>query len=86
MRTYLHAHPGVTMGTIELAYAVLGLDTAHDGRPAKGTPDHKAAGEVSKILAKMAPYMVTHATHDGEEIIRYGRKWRRWQWHYRPME
>lgn len=43
---------------------------------------HKEVGKVAQILARMAPHMPPAiATHDGETIIRYGRKWRRWRWH-----
>lgn len=39
------------------------------------------AGKVSQILSRMAPHVGAMATHDGPEIVRYGRKWKRWQWH-----
>lgn len=37
--------------------------------------------KLAQILARMAPYMLPFATHDGESIKRYGRVWRRWLWH-----
>lgn len=41
------------------------------------------AAPVSKLLARMAPHLEREGicTHDGEEIVRYKRKWRRWRWH-----
>lgn len=71
---------GVTCSTMDLARKLLGHDTSHDGVPAKGSPEHELATTLARTLAKMAPYMGALATHDGEEIFRYGRKWRRWQW------
>ena len=39
------------------------------------------ARKLSQLLSRMAPYVEPLATHDGETIIRYGRRWKRWQWH-----
>lgn len=80
VREYLAAQRGITMGTIELAHALLGHDCAHGGRPAKGSQEHKDASELAQMLVKMAPHMGPLATHDGEKIIRYGRQWQRWTW------
>ena len=38
-------------------------------------------GKLAQLLSRMAPYVEPLATHDGETIIRYGRRWKRWQWH-----
>jgi hypothetical protein len=37
--------------------------------------------KLAQILARMAPYLEPLASHDGAAIIRYGRRWKRWQWH-----
>lgn len=43
---------------------------------------HKlSAGEMARILSRIAPYMPGLATHDGETMQRYGRTWQRWRWH-----
>lgn len=43
--------------------------------------DKDEAGRLSQLLSRMAKYLTPLATHDGETIVRYGRRWRRWQWH-----
>ena len=45
------------------------------------TLDKQATGKLAQLLARMAPFMEPLATHDGAMIYRYGRAWRRWQWH-----
>lgn len=44
-------------------------------------PFNLDAGSISKVLARMAPHMGAIARHDGPEIVRYGRTWKRWQWY-----
>lgn len=48
---------------------------------AQGIAQPDVVAKVSQILSKLAPYMQHHASHDGEEIRRYGKTWRRWRWH-----
>lgn len=83
VRTYLadKRYRGVNMGSIELAYALLGYDTAHDGRPLPSSLEGKNAAKLATLLTKMAPYMGPLATHDGEAIRHFGKLGRRWRWH-----
>ena len=52
--------------------------------------DEPGRSDLAKFLAKLAKWVPELATHDGEEIIAYGRKSRRWRWHgqapSQPME
>lgn len=37
--------------------------------------------KLAQLLTRLAPYMGPLATHDGETITRYRKRWRRWRWH-----
>lgn len=66
LREYLAAVPRArTMSTAELARELCPGDPKYTG----------------SVLTKLAPWMSSLATHDGEEFIAYGRKNRRWRWH-----
>lgn len=70
----------LTFSTMELAARLVGAEIAEDKRP------DETAAAVAKLLSRMAPYMAPLASHDGETIIRYGRKRRRWRWHGQAKE
>lgn len=38
-------------------------------------------GKYAQVLTQLAPHLQGYATHDGEEVVRGPRRWRRWQWH-----
>lgn len=70
LRVYLGSQPaGLTFESFALAQA---LD------PDGSREDH---GALSKIMVRLAPYLPGLASHDGAAIARYGKSWRRWQWH-----
>lgn len=70
LRVYLGSQPaGLTFESFALAQA---LD------PDGSREDH---GALSKIMVRLAPYLPGLASHDGAAITRYGKSWRRWQWH-----
>jgi hypothetical protein len=70
-RTYLGRVPeGTVLSTWDLAAKLL---------PFKA--ELEDARRLSQLLSRMAPYVKPLATHDGETIVRYGRRWKRWQWH-----
>ena len=74
MRKHLAAVPrGTVLSTIELAEALL-----HYPVPLLADLDQR---QVGSVLTKLAPWMSSLATHDGEEFIAYGRKNKRWRWH-----
>ncbi len=68
IRLYLAGVSGV-VSTFDLAKAIAPTAT--------GDQQNK----LSQIMTRMAPYLAPFATHDGENIQRYGRVWRRWRWH-----
>lgn len=37
--------------------------------------------KLAQLLTRLAPYLSPLARHDGETIMRYGRRWKRWQWY-----
>lgn len=49
--------------------------------PIRGTTLYTEAQALSEILRRMAPYLGNLCAHDGPEIKRYGRTWRRWNWY-----
>lgn len=68
-------HESAVLSTLELATFVVGA------KYVGGTGPERPVVEAAQLLSRMAPHLPALATHDGEEIIRYGRRWRRWQWH-----
>lgn len=79
IRTYLAAKlPDFVISSMNLAQQLCPFDTCPGWY---GITYGTGIAELAQTLAKMAPYMGPLATHDGEVIYRYGRQWRRWQWH-----
>ena len=74
IRTFLATRPNSeTFATFTLATFLYPCDHEHE-------PGKKTVAKLAQLMARLAPYMAPFATHDGDQIIRYGRAWRRWQW------
>lgn len=52
----------------------------------KDKPEYATVKKLSHLLTRMAPHLGDLCRHDGPEIIRYGRRWRRWNWYGQKQE
>jgi hypothetical protein len=75
LRAMLVQYQGV-LSTWDTARALLGANAYRE----------KEVTKLSQLLTRMAPHLGDLCRHDGPEIIRYGRKWRRWNWYGQKQE
>jgi hypothetical protein len=82
LRAMLASYQGAPLSTWQIASELLGKWRSSVGAPATD-PEVK---KLSHLLTRMAPHLGDLCRHDGPEIIRYGRKWRRWNWYGQKQE